>query len=139
MASGYVSAIACHKILNSEQQVDFTVKRLKKIYSLYFYSLLLALLLVPLLMSTISLIKTQEFIFDFSINNLSELLLYLSLAQVFTSETWALNQAFVEINGVYWFIAVMVQIYLLLGWHLYKAMVLPYYHIRVLFIAALLT
>jgi peptidoglycan/LPS O-acetylase OafA/YrhL len=115
VASGYVSAIACHKILSRKSKTGFALKRLKKIYSIYLFSLLLALIVVPLLMGCISFLKSKELIFDINLPTINDLFLYISLAKVFTSETWALNEAFIEINGVYWFIAVMVQIYLLLG------------------------
>jgi peptidoglycan/LPS O-acetylase OafA/YrhL len=111
VTSGYVSAIACHKILSSKSKTGFALKRLKKIYSIYLFSLLLALIIVPLLMGCISFLKSKEL----NLPTINDLFLYISLAKVFTSETWALNKAFIEINGVYWFIAVMVQIYLLLG------------------------
>ena len=115
VASGFVSAIACYKILNSYQNSEFTLKRMKKIYSLYLYSLTLALFIVPFLISLVSFLKSQELVFEFNIPTLYELFLYVSLLKVFTSETWSLYQAFVNINGVYWFIAIMVQIYLFLG------------------------
>ncbi|MBO1255979.1 acyltransferase [Alteromonas sp. 5E99-2] len=115
VASGYVSAIACHKILSSDKNNGFALKRLKKIYSIYLFSLLLALIIVPILTSCVSFLKSKELIFDFNLPTISDFFLYISLTKVFTSETWALNKAFVEISGVYWFIAVMVQIYLLLG------------------------
>jgi len=115
VASGFVSAIACHKILSSKSNTGFALKRLKKIYSIYLYSLLLALIIVPFLMGCISFLQSKEFVVDFNLPSINDLFLYISLAKVFTSETWALNRAFAEVNGVYWFIAVMVQIYLLLG------------------------
>ena len=115
VASGYVSAVACHKVISSENSNGFALKRLKKIYSIYLYSLMLAFVIVPFLMGCISFLKSKELIFDFNLPTINDLLLYISLAKVFTSETWALNKAFVGVNGVYWFIAIMVQIYMLLG------------------------
>lgn len=114
VASGYVSAVACNKIMHSKQD-GFALKRIKKIYLLYLCSLILALFVVPILMGLVSFLKSKELVFNFNIPSLEELFFYLTLLKVFTCETWALNRAFVDINGVYWFIAVIVQIYIFIG------------------------
>lgn len=115
VASGYVSAIACYKIISTDDKQSFALKRLKTIYSIYLYSLVLALIIIPSCMGIVSFLKTGILIFDINFPSLRDLFLYLSLLKVFTNETWALNNAFVEINGVYWFIAIITQIYLFLG------------------------
>lgn len=115
VASGYVTAISCYKIISTDNKQSFALKRLKKIYSIYFYSLLLALVIIPFLMGVISYLKTQTLIFDFKLLSVGDLFLYLSLLKIFTNESWSLNSAFVDVNGVYWFIAIIVQIYVFLG------------------------
>ena len=119
VASGFAAGIACNKILQSDNlfvsSKRFLTIRLKRIYTIYFFSLLVALYLVPFLMSLVSFLKSGELVFSFYHIDLLEFILYASLFQVFSADTWALNEAFVEINGVYWFIAILIQIFLFLG------------------------
>jgi len=116
VTSGFVSAIACNKILanwnGQKSESRFVIKRARKIYRVYFFSFLAAIAVIPTLMSLTSYLKSSQLNFIYPDLSPLEYLQYLSLARVFTSETWALSTAFVNVNGVYWFIATIIQIFI---------------------------
>lgn len=111
--SGFGVAIAVHKILTQDRSIKaFLLKRAKRIYLIYFFSLLFAAVVIPTLKSLLSFLNSghyYSYYFDYS---LLDWLKILSLVKVFDSSNWALNQAFLPLNGVFWFIAVIMQIYL---------------------------
>lgn len=116
VTSGFVSAIACNKILinNGSYKAgeSFAIKRARKIYRVYLFSLLFAIVIVPTLMSFVSYLHNSQLTFSYVSLSFLEFLQYITLTKVFFSETWSLNKAFVGINGVYWFIAIIIQIYI---------------------------
>jgi len=114
VASGFVVALACNKIL-TVRKGDFIFKRMQGIYSLYLYSLLLAIVILPILMAFVSFLKSHQLVFEFTKLNIFEILEYVTLTKVFTAESWSLNKAFVDVNGNYWFIAIIVQIYIFIS------------------------
>ena len=105
VAAGYVSFIACVKLLKTQHDGGFARKRLSRVYSLYWVSLILGLVVVPTAVGAIYALKTSAIVIDTQIPGFQDLLLHLSLLQVFTSDTWSLNKVFLQTNGVYWFIA----------------------------------
>ncbi len=113
--SGFSVAIACHKIINSDRRpIEFILPRFKKIYLVYFFSLVTALIIFPSITPLISYLKSGVLEFSYHKYSIIYWVKLITLVQVFESESWHLHRVF-QHNGVYWFIAVIVQIYLFLG------------------------
>ncbi len=93
----------------------FLKKRLNRIYQPYWWHLLFAALIIPVVSSLFAYLKSRNFninLFDYSIFEWLEIV---TLSKVFTASSWKLNIAFLPINGVVWFIAIIVQIYIFIS------------------------
>ncbi len=115
VTSGYLAAISCNKLLLKEQPTPwftFSKSRFKRIFAIYWFSLIFAIVVVPVVCALLSYFKSGHLQMELFTLSATELLLYSSVLQVFTAQSWQLNTAFSELNGVYWFIAVLLQIYL---------------------------
>lgn len=110
--SGYGVASSISHGTYWRNPLSFLWRRLKRIYFPYWWHLLFAALIIPVLSALVSTIKSHPF--DFSLVNYSILdwLKIITLAKVFSAVNWKLNVAFLPLNGVVWFIAIIVQIYL---------------------------
>lgn len=112
--SGYGIA---NSIFNKEKQKNFTflTRRFKRIYFTYWWHLLFAAILIPVFCAFFSMFKTHTFSVEFVHYSLSDWLGIVTLLKVFTANSWRLNEAFLPLNGVIWFIAIIVQIYLFIS------------------------
>ncbi len=113
--SGYGLAASIAGGAYWERPLSFLTRRLKRIYLPYWWHLTFAALIIPLLIELGSMIKGHTFQFPTVDYSILDWLGVITLLKVFTSVSWRLNMAFVQINGVVWFIAVIVQIYLFLA------------------------
>ena len=117
--SGYGIATS---IFGGKNQVAsvFLLRRLKRIYLPYWWYLLFAVLILPLLSSIVSMNETNIFKINIISYNLKEWLQIITLAKVFSSENWALNLAFIPLNGALWYLAIIVQLYIFLSLCIYS-------------------
>jgi exopolysaccharide production protein ExoZ len=95
--------------------VSFITRRLKRIYPPYWWHLLFAVLVLPLCCAVLSLLKSGGFQWTIPAHTPMEWLEIATLTRVFAATDWHLNVPFVAVNGVVWYIAVVVQIYLFVG------------------------
>lgn len=108
--SGY--GIAASVLSNmSPKPFPFLFSRLKRIYSTYWWHLLFAALIIPIASSVVSMLKSHNFEINIVDYNSLEWLQIITLSKVFTATNWKLNLAFLPLNGVIWYIAIIVQIY----------------------------
>lgn len=113
IVSGLVTAIAVQSFFGNAYSIkNFLWIRVKKIYFTYWLSLVAVIFILPLLFSLLTRLKSGVFDVDFYAYSVSEWIRLLSLLQVFNAESWILYRAFMDINVVYWFIAVIVQMYI---------------------------
>lgn len=117
--SGYGIATS---IFGRKHQVPsrFLLRRLKRIYLPYWWYLLFAVFILPFFSSIVAMIETNIFNINIISYDLVEWLQIITLAKVFSSENWALNLAFLPLNGALWYIAIIVQIYIFLSICLYS-------------------
>lgn len=90
----------------------FLQKRFKRIFLVYWWHLLFAALLIPVVSSLISYAKSHNLEIGWFHYTFSEWLQIVTLTKVFTASDWKLNIVFLPINGVVWFLAIIIQIYL---------------------------
>lgn len=96
----------------SLQPCFFLIRRFKRIYFCYWWHLLFAALIFPVLTALVYMMKTHTFTIEFFNYSSFEWLQIATLSKVFTSTSWKLNRSFSPINEVVWYIAIIVQIYL---------------------------
>lgn len=113
--SGYGMALSLEKNLSVDGESAYysIVKRFRKIYLPYWFHLVFVAILIPLSQAAVSMLKTHSFSLDFFNCNYSfwEWFQIVTLTKIFSASSGALNKAFLPLNGVVWFIAVLVQIY----------------------------
>ena len=98
----------------------YLISRLRRIYFPYWWHLIFAALIIPLSSSFVSMIKSRNFEIDFVDYTFIEWIQIISLSKVFSAENWKLNLAFLPLNGVVWYIAIIVQIYIFLSLCIYS-------------------
>lgn len=134
--SGYGIAVSVDS--RYQKPLTFLLFRLRRIYLPYWWHLLFALLIIPLVTSIISMFKTKSLDVFFHNYGYLELFKIATLTKVFFAKSWKLNEAFLPLNGVVWYIAIIVQIYIFITVCLYT----PKKMIRILilvFIISLIT
>jgi len=107
--SGYGIAAALSRNISP---LVFLWARIKRIYPVYWWHLLFAALIIPAVSAIVSLLKSHPFSPDFFRYSFPEWLHIVALTKVFLAQDWRLNLAFLPLNGVIWYIAVIVQIYI---------------------------
>lgn len=135
--SGYGIAASTSNAAYYYQPHMFLMRRLKRIFFCYWWSLLITALLVPLAHAVALTFKTHTFIF-FSPYSLVEWIQVITLAKIFSATSWALGKAFDPVNGPIWYIAIIVQIYIYVSICLYFRKYFPFL-MSIGFIASLLT
>ena len=114
--SGFGVSVAAHKIIYEGKPVKgFISKRINRIYLTYVLSLFFAALVIPSISSFVSFFKSHSLVFSYCKYSLYEWVKILTLTRIFDSTNWMLNEPFLPLNGVYWFIAVIVQMYLMVA------------------------
>lgn len=108
--SGY--GIGISKNSNRYQQSPhlFLVRRLKRIYFPYWWSLIITAIMVPLVQIAAIYIKTRSFQYE-SPYSFFEWIQVISLLKIFSADSWTVSLAFDPLNAPIWFIAITVQIY----------------------------
>lgn len=109
VVSGYGIAASCFN--RSELPHTFLFRRLKRIYPCYWWSLLFAAFVIPILYASALVLKTHSFKISWNYSFI-DWVQVLSLTKVFSSSSWKLNLAFDPYNGPIWYLAVIVQIYI---------------------------
>lgn len=89
--------------------------RLKRIFSTYWWSLIFAALIIPLAISPFSMLRSIPVSHNFAHYSIWEWFQYATLTKVFTSTSWAINNPFQALNGAIWYIAIVVQIYIIVA------------------------
>ncbi len=113
--SGYgISASIANSDYHS-RPFAFLKSRFKRIYVVYWWSLLFTGGLIPFLHSLALSMRTHAFDLTspyFPNYTFIEWLQVASLTKTFTATSWALNESFDPLNGPIWFLAIIVQVYL---------------------------
>jgi len=135
--SGYGIAASTSNAAYHHQPHMFLMRRLKKIFFCYWWSLLITALLIPLAHAVALTFKTHTFIF-FSPYSLVEWIQVITLEKIFSATSWALNTAFDPVNAPIWYVAIIVQIYIYVFVCLYFGKYFPFL-MFIGFIASLLT
>jgi len=114
VVSGYGISSALKKTVDSYRSaVNFLIRRIKKIYFIYWIHLIFAAIIFPVVTAFVSMLKSHSLCFNFFNYSLSEWIQIVTLTKVFASTNWKLNLAFCPLNGVVWFIAIIFQIYII--------------------------
>lgn len=114
--SGFGLAASAHRIcagLGSRR--EFLRRRLARIYTLHLFAFAFAAWIIPGTIRLLEKIKAGEVSTAFPPLSLGDVLGYVTLVRAFTSPAESLNQAFLPLNGAIWFIAVIVQVYLVVA------------------------
>ncbi len=111
--SGYSIASSIFNSNHSSFQPHlYLIRRLKRIYYCYWWHLLFVALIIPFLIAVVLMLKSHSFNIVFFQYSIAEWFQIATLTKVFSSNSWKLNEAFLPFNGVVWYIAIIVQIYL---------------------------
>jgi len=111
--SGFLAAIAAKKIIEGKATpFNFLAPRLNRIYTVFIFSLITAALVIPIFIGGLSYLKSHSLEFNFFEYSTLEWIKIITLTRVFDAENWELYRAFLPINGVYWFISQIIQIYI---------------------------
>jgi exopolysaccharide production protein ExoZ len=111
--SGFLTAIAVQSIFAGKYSAArFAWLRVKKVYRTYWLALFTVVFLIPFAIAFLSFIKSRVWDFPWVPYSVVEWIQAISLIKVFSAPSWALYEAFISLNGVFWFIAVIVQMYL---------------------------
>jgi len=111
--SGYgISKSISDRALYFDKSHLFLLPRLKRIYFCYWWHLLFVVLIIPFFSALVSMLKTSTFNISLVKYSAVEWLKIITLVKVFSAVSWRLNLAFLPINGVVWYIAIIVQIYI---------------------------
>lgn len=124
MIAGFVTLLDVEKMLkNGMNHLGYLEKRLVRIYIPYLFSLLFAVLIIPLLLAFLVSVKngfdSNYFLLNLKISfsrySLPEWLGIIMLTRVFSADSWLLYKPFAEVNAAVWFIAVLMQMYLVVA------------------------
>ncbi|MCD6288570.1 MAG: acyltransferase [Candidatus Hydrogenedentes bacterium] len=114
--SGFGISNSVHKTFAKRTPLaQFIKKRMYRIYLPYWASLVWAALIIPVVSGLLSAIEHHSFNFEFYHLTPLEWVQMATLTKVFTAGGWQLNLAFLPVNGAVWFIAVIVQMYLVVA------------------------
>ena len=135
--SGYALAASISNAADYPQPHAFLIRRLKRIFFCYWWSLLFVALFIPFLHAVALTFKTHAFILS-SPYSLTEWIQVITLTKIFSATSWTLSAAFDPLNGSLWFLAIIVQIYIYVSVCLYFR---KYFYLLMFigFIASLLT
>lgn len=118
--SGYsISASIFRNRTFYHQPYLFLIRRLRRIYFCYWWHLLFAVLIFPVIRAIFSMLKSHSLDVPHFHYSISEWLQIFLLTKVFTSDSWMLHKSFLPLNGPLWYIAIIVQIYLFVTFCLY--------------------
>jgi len=135
--SGYGIAASISNLAYYHQPHMFLLRRLKRIFFCYWWSLLITALLIPFLQAVALSFKTHAFTL-FSPYSFMEWIQVITLTKIFSATSWTLNTTFDPLNGPLWFLAITVQIYIYISICLYSRKYFPSLMFST-FIASLLT
>lgn len=112
--SGYGIATATHNnaSLQPVSAPTFLWRRLKRIYSTYWWHLLFGALIIPTAAASVSTFKTHTFSLTLYTYSFWEWFQLITLSRVFSASSWSLNLPFLPLNGAIWYLAIIVQIYI---------------------------
>lgn len=110
--SGYGVAASTSHGTYSRKPLSFLSRRLKRIYFPYWWHLLFAVLVIPVLSALVSMIKSHTFDISLVSYSILDWLQIITLVKIFSAVNWKLNVAFLPLNGVVWYLAIIVQMYL---------------------------
>lgn len=114
--SGFGVSAAVQKIINKNGSIwEFLSKRITRIYIVYLFSIIFVAIIIPTIMPFISALKGHPLIFEYPRYSVIEWLEISTLTKIFTAQSWELNNVFLPLNGAVWFIAIIVQIYIVVS------------------------
>ena len=114
--SGFGIALSLDRALvANETAYMFLKRRLKRIYLTYWFHLIFAALIIPVLSAFVSMLKSNSLVFNFFEYSFWEWIQIVTLIKVFSATSWKLNLAFVPLNGVLWYLSIIVQIYIVVS------------------------
>ncbi|MGO9019927.1 MAG: acyltransferase family protein [Syntrophobacteraceae bacterium] len=114
--SGYCIGSSLDRALAfDEPPYKWLWNRLKRIYLPYWWSLLFIVVIIPIVSAVLSYCKSHTMSIQFYQFTPLEWLQYVSLVRVFSSTDWDLAKIFGPLNGPIWYIAVAVQIYIIVS------------------------
>ena len=116
--SGYTIAASTSNAAYYHQPHMFLMRRLKRIFFCYWWSLLITALFIPSVHAVALTFKTHAFRL-FSPYSLMEWIQVITLAKIFSATSWMLHTAFDPLNAPIWYVAVIVQIYIYVSICLY--------------------
>ncbi|MGO8990684.1 MAG: acyltransferase family protein [bacterium] len=109
--SGYGIAASTSNAAYHHQPYMFLLRRLKRIFFPYWWSLLIAALFIPFVHAVALTFKAHAFMLS-SPYSLMEWIQVITLAKIFSATSWVLHLAFDPLNGPIWYVAIIVQIYI---------------------------
>lgn len=116
LISGFGVAAAIEKAMASGVSwLDFLKRRLWRIYIPYWFSVLFAGWLIPWTCAWLASLKGHDPAAYLVSYSWVEWLQVATLTKVFTATSWQLNKAFKPMNGAIWFLAVLVQMYVVMA------------------------
>ena len=116
VVSGFGMAAAVRRVLEGRgTRREFLQRRLLRIYTLHAWAFVFAAWVLPAVVRAEEYAKGHHFVTAFPALTPGDVIGFLSLARVFSATGWELNRAFLPLNGVLWFIAVIVQFYVVVG------------------------
>jgi peptidoglycan/LPS O-acetylase OafA/YrhL len=89
--------------------------RWKRVYPTFWWQLVFAALIIPLAILPFVLLKSNPAGQVFCHYSFFEWLQYITLTKVFSSSSWSLDVPFWPLNGAVWFLAIIVQIYMVVA------------------------
>jgi len=124
VVGGFAIGMSAHRMREQgEGAFQFLKKRAARIYVPYLFSLVFAALLIPAALTFLSSLKSSlstDALKEYAVYYLphysaAEWLGFITLTKIFTADSWQLNRLFLPLNGVLWFIAVLMQMYLVIA------------------------
>ena len=114
--SGFgIAASAERALAIHERPLTFLKTRLIRIYLPYLVSVVFVGCLLPLVFGLISALKGGAPSIPFPAYSIGEWVQVLTLTRIFAATNWMLNRPFLLINGAVWYLAIIVQIYLVVA------------------------
>lgn len=114
--SGFGAASSLEKALRTGLLwYKYLLKRAERIYVPYWYSIVFSALIIPFIVSLLLMIYSHSFNPELVQYSFWEWVQTITLLKVFSATGWELNLAFLPLNGVIWYLAVIIQIYIVIA------------------------
>jgi len=114
LISGYSIYSSIINQRGSLSGLRFLMKRLRRIYVPYWYSLICAGIIIPIIIATINYIKYKSFDIKWIPYSFVDWIEVITLIRVFFSNGWPPASAFAPL-WVNWYIAIILQIYIIIS------------------------